>query len=139
MVARIARIRMRSQPAPSGDRSPSRTNLRGRATGSGGDALRVVRATRDQRGVAWSAEADPLFWQLVCWDSRDADRRPRKEGVGVTEAAEEGSGARQVWQDEQTEAEEEDRAREVTAAGSRPQRVGHKLDLGAADRTNTIA
>ena len=72
MVARIARIRMRSQPAPSGDRSPSRTNLRGRATGSGGDALRVVRATRDQRGVAWSAEADPLFWQLVCWDSRDA-------------------------------------------------------------------
>jgi len=22
--------------------------------------------------VAWSAEADPLFWQVVCWDSRDA-------------------------------------------------------------------
>jgi hypothetical protein len=22
--------------------------------------------------VAWSGEADPLFWQVVCWDSRDA-------------------------------------------------------------------
>jgi hypothetical protein len=22
--------------------------------------------------VAWSAEADPLSWQVVCWDSRDA-------------------------------------------------------------------
>jgi len=21
---------------------------------------------------AWSAEADPLSWQVVCWDSRDA-------------------------------------------------------------------
>jgi hypothetical protein len=72
IVARIARIRMRSQPAPSGDRSPGRTDSRGRAAGSGGDALRVVRATRDQLGVAWSAEADPLFWQVVCWDSRDA-------------------------------------------------------------------
>jgi hypothetical protein len=71
-VARIARIRMRSQPAPSRDRSPSQTNFRGRAAGSGGDALRVVRATRDQLGVAWSAEADPLSWQVVCWDSRDA-------------------------------------------------------------------
>jgi hypothetical protein len=32
----------------------------------------LFRATRDQLGVAWSAEADPLFWQVVCWDSRDA-------------------------------------------------------------------
>ena len=42
------------------------------AADSGGDALRVVRATRDQLGVAWSTEADPLSWQVVCWDSRDA-------------------------------------------------------------------
>jgi hypothetical protein len=72
IVARIARIRMRSQPAASRDGSPSRTNFRGRAADSGGDALRVVRATRDQLGVAWSAEADPRSWQVVCWDSRDA-------------------------------------------------------------------
>jgi hypothetical protein len=71
IVARIACIRMRSQPAPSAARPPSRTKVRGRGAGSGGDALRVVRATRDQLGVAWSAEADPLFWRVVCWDSRD--------------------------------------------------------------------
>ena len=63
---------MRSQSTSGGDRSPSRTNFRGRTAGSDRDALRVVRATRDQLGVAWSAEADPLFWQVVCWDSRDA-------------------------------------------------------------------
>jgi hypothetical protein len=62
---------MRSQPAPSRDKSGSQTNFRGRAADSGGDALRVVRATRDQLGVAWSAEADPLSWQVVCWDRRD--------------------------------------------------------------------
>ncbi len=39
---------------------------------SGRDALRLVRATRDQLGVAWSAEADPLSWRVVCWDSCDA-------------------------------------------------------------------
>ena len=22
--------------------------------------------------VAWSVEADPISWQVVCWDSRDA-------------------------------------------------------------------
>ena len=33
--------------------------------------LRVVRATRDQLGVAWSVEADPFCWQVVCWDRRD--------------------------------------------------------------------
>jgi hypothetical protein len=70
--ARIARTRMRSQSTPGGDRSSSHTNFRGGAAGSDRDALRVVRATRDQLGVAWSAEADPLFWQVVCWDSRDA-------------------------------------------------------------------
>ena len=73
MQARIARIRMRGQPASSRDRHPGRIGpSRGGAAGSGGDALRVVRATRDQLGVAWSAEADPLSWQVVCWDSRDA-------------------------------------------------------------------
>jgi hypothetical protein len=35
-------------------------------------ALRVVRATHDQLRVEWSAEADPLSWQVVCWDGRDA-------------------------------------------------------------------
>jgi len=35
-------------------------------------ALRVVRATRDQLRVEWSAEADPLSWQVVCWDGCDA-------------------------------------------------------------------
>ncbi len=44
--------------------------------------------------------------------------QPRKEGAGVTEAAEEGCDARQDGQDEEAEAEEEDRAREVAAAGS---------------------
>ena len=64
---------MRGQPAPSRDRHPGRTgSSRGGAAGSGGDALRVVRTTRDQLGVAWSAEADPLSWQIVCWDSRGA-------------------------------------------------------------------
>jgi hypothetical protein len=46
---------------------------RAAAAGAGGDAFRVVRATRDQLGVAWSAGADPLSWQVVCWDSRDAE------------------------------------------------------------------
>jgi len=73
IVARIARIRMRGQPASSRDRHPGRTGpSQGSAAGSGGDALRVVRATRDQLGVTWSAEADPFSWQVVCWDSRDA-------------------------------------------------------------------
>ena len=63
---------MRGQPAlrrgHPGQPGPSR----GSAAGSGGDALRVVRATRDQLQVAWSSEADPHSWQVVCWDSRDA-------------------------------------------------------------------
>ena len=42
--------------------------------------------------------------------------QPRKEGAGVTEAAEEGCGARQDGQDEEAQAEEKDRAREVAAA-----------------------
>jgi hypothetical protein len=71
-VARIARIRMRTQPAPGGDRSSKPSQFPGTAADSGGDALRVVRVTRDQLGVVWSADADPLFWQVVCWDSRDA-------------------------------------------------------------------
>jgi hypothetical protein len=63
---------MRGQPASSRHRHPARTGpLRGGAADSGGDALRVVRATRDQLGVAWSAPADPLSWRVVCWDSRD--------------------------------------------------------------------
>ena len=37
--------------------------------GSAGVALRVVRATRDQLGVAWAVEGDPLCWRVVCWDS----------------------------------------------------------------------
>ena len=73
IVARIARVRMRGQPASSRDRHPGRSGpSRGGAAGSGGDALRVVRATRDQLGVAWSAAVDPFSWQVVCWDSRDA-------------------------------------------------------------------
>jgi hypothetical protein len=64
---------MRGQPAASRAGHRGRTGpSRGSAAGSGGDAVRVVRATRDQLGVAWSAEADPLAWQVVCWDSRDA-------------------------------------------------------------------
>ncbi len=64
---------MRGEPAPSRDGHPGRSGpSRGNAAGLGGDALRVVRAIRDQLGVAWSAEADPLSWQVVCWDSRDA-------------------------------------------------------------------
>jgi len=34
--------------------------------------VRVVRATRDQLRVEWSAEADPSSWRLVCWDGRGA-------------------------------------------------------------------
>jgi hypothetical protein len=64
---------MRAQPTRSRDGHPSRTGTsRGGAAGSSGDALRVVRTTRDQLGVAWSTEADPLSWQVVCWDSRGA-------------------------------------------------------------------
>jgi hypothetical protein len=64
---------MGAQPAPSRDRQPGRTDpRRGGARRAGGDPLRVVRATRDQLGVAWSAKADPLTWRVVCWDSRDA-------------------------------------------------------------------
>src|SRR5213592_2794198 len=64
---------MPGQPTPSRDRHPGRTGpSRGGPAGSGGDALRVVRATRDQLGVAWSVEADPFCWQVVCWDRRDA-------------------------------------------------------------------
>jgi len=59
---------MRAQPASSRDRHPGRTG----PSRGGGDALRVVRATRDQLGVAWSVEADPFSWQVVCWDSRGA-------------------------------------------------------------------
>jgi hypothetical protein len=61
-----------------GEPAPSREGHRGRpgpsaggASGSGGDALRVVRVTRDQLGVAWAAEAEPRSWRVVCWDSRD--------------------------------------------------------------------
>jgi hypothetical protein len=35
-------------------------------------ALRVVRATRDQLRVEWTAPADPFCWRVVCWDGRDA-------------------------------------------------------------------
>ena len=64
---------MRGQQAPSLGGQPRGTFLsRGGAAGSGGDALRVVRATRDQLGVEWSAETGPLSWRVVCWDSRDA-------------------------------------------------------------------
>ena len=28
--------------------------------------------TRDQLRVAWSVEADPFSWRVVCWDSRGA-------------------------------------------------------------------
>jgi hypothetical protein len=64
---------MRGEPAPSRGGRPGRSGpSRGNAAGLGGDALRVVRVTRDQLGVAWSAEADPLSWQVVCWDIRDA-------------------------------------------------------------------
>jgi hypothetical protein len=64
---------MRGQPASSRDRHPGRTGRsRGGAAGSGGDALRLVRTTRDQLGVAWSAAGDPFSWRVVCWDSRDA-------------------------------------------------------------------
>jgi hypothetical protein len=63
---------MRGQPASSRDRHPGRTGRsRGGAAGSGGDALRLVRTTRDQLGVAWSAAGDPFSWRVVCWDSRD--------------------------------------------------------------------
>jgi hypothetical protein len=66
-------MRMRGQPASSRGRHRGRPGpSRGGAEGSGADALRVVRVTRDQLGVAWSAEADPLSWRVVCWDSRDA-------------------------------------------------------------------
>ena len=64
---------MRGQPASGRDRPRGRTGpSRGGAAGSGGDALSVVRVTRDQLRVAWSVEADPFSWRVVCWDSRGA-------------------------------------------------------------------
>ena len=64
---------MGGEPAPSREGHRGRSGLSGgTASGSGGgDAVRVVRATRDQLGVAWCAQADPASWQVVCWDSRD--------------------------------------------------------------------
>src|SRR6266511_1938136 len=74
---------MPGQPASSRDRHRGRTGpSRGWAAGSGGDALRVVRATRYQLGVAWSAEADPFSCRVVCWDSSDAAvARPKLSGT----------------------------------------------------------
>jgi hypothetical protein len=64
---------MRGQPPPSRDKHPRRAGpSRGGVAGSGSNALHLVRATRDQLGVAWSAQTDPLSWRVVCWDSRDA-------------------------------------------------------------------
>ncbi len=64
---------MPGQPASSRDKLRGRAGpSRGGAAGSGGDALRVVRVTRDQLRVAWSVEADPFSWRVVCWDSRGA-------------------------------------------------------------------
>jgi hypothetical protein len=62
---------MRDQPAASrgGQRRGSEP---GGAAGSDGDRLRVVRTTRDQLRVEWSAEADPRLWRVVCWDGRNA-------------------------------------------------------------------
>lgn len=58
-----SRDSIKADPAPPGAVPPPRV---------GGEALRVVRATRDQLGVAWSAEADPYSWRVVCWDGRGA-------------------------------------------------------------------
>jgi hypothetical protein len=179
---------MRAQPTRSRDRQPGRADpSRGGAAGAGGDALRIVRATRDQLGVAWSTGAEPLSRQVVCWDDRGAavarlelsgthrratfaglarlqqpftiavsglgrdgsvlwqggladlylraaralgegapteceragtEGRPAKEGGRrCRRSGEERCGARRDGQDEEAEAEEEDRAREVAAAG----------------------
>ena len=58
-----------------GQRVSSRGRGRGETSTSRDElptALRVVRATRDQLRVEWSAEADPLCWRVVCWDGRGA-------------------------------------------------------------------
>jgi len=71
-AARIARIRMGGQRAAGGGGHPGGAGLsRGGAAGSGGDGLRVVRATRDQLRVEWSGGPEPRFWRVVCWDGRD--------------------------------------------------------------------
>ena len=63
---------MRGQRAAGGGGHPGGAGLLGGgAAGSGGDALRVVRATRDQLRVEWSAEPDLCLWRVVCWDGRD--------------------------------------------------------------------
>src|SRR6266511_3488261 len=182
---------MRGQQAPSRGGQPRGTFLsRDGAAGSDGDALRVVRATRDQLGVEWSAEADPLSWRVVCWDSCDAavarlkltgtHRRATFAGLarlqhpftiavsglgadgsvlwqagladlylrpgrpagraGVSEAVKKGRGVRQDGDNEVAEAEEEDRAREVAAAGStRAPRARRVHALGRADRVGRFA
>lgn len=63
---------MRGQQAAGGGGHPGGTGLlRGGAAGSGGNGLRVVRATRDQLRVEWSTEPDPRLWRVVCRDGRD--------------------------------------------------------------------
>src|SRR5439155_23038530 len=49
--------------------------------------------------------------------------QPTRERAGVTEAAEEGSGARQDGQGKEAETEEKDRTREVATAGSTKRRA----------------
>jgi hypothetical protein len=62
---------MRGQRAAGGGEHPRGTGLLRGGAGSGGDGLRVVRATRDQLRVEWSAKPDPRLWRVVCWDGRD--------------------------------------------------------------------
>src|SRR5436190_1004867 len=62
---------MRGQRAAGGCGHPGGAGLLGGgAASSGGDGVRVVRATRDQLRVEWSAEPDPRLWRVVCWDGR---------------------------------------------------------------------
>jgi hypothetical protein len=64
---------MRGQRAPSGGGDRGGTGLlREGPPAPLRTPLRVVRATRDQLRVEWTARADPFCWRVVCWDGRDA-------------------------------------------------------------------
>jgi hypothetical protein len=64
---------MRAQPVPSSERQRRMSDsAASRPPRASADGLWLVRATRDQLGVVWSALPDAVAWQVVCWDSQDA-------------------------------------------------------------------
>jgi hypothetical protein len=67
------------------------------------------------------------------------DGQSGKEGVGLTEAAKEGSARGQGGQDAQAEGEEEDLAREVASVGVDPRADPVRVGVGLTSSAESIA